>query len=177
MAAWFKEAKAAKIDQNLLCILFFLPLSFTEWCFRCAFSLETAEHKQEGQGKPWQSYPWSLGSCGLWGCHLSLQNKIFLTWGTLVPMEAAPLPVQELEGATCSDLGFSAFFWGSSLHPTGLWCASEFSCTLLGELLREGRAWRWISVTLLMQIFISAVQLVGFSHLWTYPRSWIEISD
>lgn len=59
-----------------------------------------------------------------------------------MPSEAAALPLEELEGAMCSELAFSAFLGGSPCTPqvSGVSVSSAAlpgHCTM-GMLLREG---------------------------------------
>lgn len=150
MAAWFKEGKAAKTHQNLLCIspspcAFFLlnaisdvPFVWKQWNHTTGTGQILANLQLVTQE----------GSCDLFGLSsLTLAHN----FSDLVLLRSFSARWRRGWEVQCASV-ISAFL-GVLPASLCLWSVSGFSCTAwaldhAGEAAEGGEVWRWIFVTL-----------------------------
>lgn len=189
MAARFKEGNAAKIHQNLPCILLLLVPFFYWMLFQMCLSFENSRMNTIGTGEIFSNLQLVTqeGSCDLLGCYLYLQNKFFLPWCYWGAVSAPWSSTSPTGGAgrcnvllICDSLLFAGVpphlsSWALVCQWIQLHCQFTVPCWEAAE--GGNRHGDWFLSCLLMQVFISGVQLAGFCHLWIYPHLWTDISD
>lgn len=175
--------------RTCLASSFFLSLSFTECYFRCAFHLKIVEwilYRNRGNlfkftaGHPGRVL-WSFGL-------LSLPSEQGFSALVLLRSCECPLKQHSPTGGAgrcnvlliCDSLLFAGVpphlsCWTLVCQWIQLHCQFTVPCWEAAE--GGNRHGDWFLSCLLMQVFISGVQLAGFCHLWIYPHLWTDISD